>query len=193
MNKQHIRPEFSEPILIGCADVLRQCAQVLSVITAEHYRTAPVGHSSIGAHVRHGVEHFQQLLAGINCGLIDYDQRDRDLSLEQDLSQFMHHHQGLIAELALLENQPLNATISILQAPGNCVQTRPVASSVERELLFCSSHFMHHLAMIRLIAQLLGVQLSTEIGLAYSTANHLASTPALPLNATGTQGLNPLG
>lgn len=192
MTQQHDRHQFTEPVLLGCADVLQQCAQVISAISAEHYRTAPQRHSSIGAHVRHGVEHFQQLFAGIESGEINYDHRERDLSLEQDFSQFTRQHNLLLLQLAALQNQPLDRPISILQAPGKGVQTRPVASSIERELLFCSSHFMHHLAMMRLIAELHGIRLPSEIGLAYSTANHLAAQQGqgLPLKATGTQSRN---
>lgn len=171
-------PEFTEPVLQGCFDVLQQCLLVIQQLTPEQYCTAPVGHSSVGAHVRHGVEHFQQLLNGVQKGRVDYDARERDLSLEQDSSVFETIYGDLIDQLHKLESTNLDHRIVIMQAPGKGMQTRPVASSVERELLFCSSHFMHHLAMMRLIAQLLGIQLSSEIGLAFSTAIHLAKLQA---------------
>ncbi|MDX1971714.1 MAG: hypothetical protein SFY68_04190 [Candidatus Sumerlaeia bacterium] len=170
--------EVLEPVIAGCLDVLEQCQKLVQILTPEEYRQVPVGHSSIGAHVRHGIEHFTQVVKGMAHDLIDYDARERDLVLEQDPSVFPAVCESLSQVLRGIHSARLRAPLRILQAPGPNVPVLPIPSTLERELLFCSSHMMHHLAMMKLIAQLNGTfstdspRVAPQIGVAYSTLNH---------------------
>jgi hypothetical protein len=172
--------EIMEPVIAGCLDVLDQCQKLVQILTPEEYRQAPVGHSSIGAHVRHGIEHFTQVVKGMAHDLIDYDARERDLVLEQDPLVYPAVCESLSQVLRGIHSARLRSPLRILQAPGPNVPVLPIPSTLERELLFCSSHMMHHLAMMKLIAQLNGT-FSTDsprevpqVGVAYSTLNHQA-------------------
>ena len=74
----------------GLADaldaVLLQGKELLESLGQEEFAAPnPLGGgASIGAHYRHCLDHFQQLFAGLNNGVIDFDARTRVTLLETD-------------------------------------------------------------------------------------------------------------
>ena len=56
-------------------------------------------------------------------------------------------------------------------APGG--QSGRVDTNMERELAFLSSHTIHHLAIMSLLAEARGVEIPPGLGVAFSTATFM--------------------
>ena len=69
-------------------EVIRQLSNLLKQISPIEYAQSlyVLNGSSIGQHTRHVVEFYQCLLKGKSGGVIDYDARERNLLLENDLN-----------------------------------------------------------------------------------------------------------
>jgi hypothetical protein len=55
-------------------------------------------------------------------------------------------------------------------APGQ--EGGMVRTNVERELLFLSSHTIHHIAIMSLLAERVGMTVPADLGVAFSTASY---------------------
>ena len=127
----------------------------------------------IGKHVRHIIDHYSALLSATASpgALLDYENRNRDPSLETDRraganrlseilrtlrSRFSAHHSD---ELAMLHTSDEQGQI--------------VTTSVDRELVFLASHTIHHMAIIGMLAEQAGVEVSAEFGVHPSTLRYL--------------------
>ncbi len=160
------------------AAVLGQLADLVSALTDEQYVTKPVGvvPSSIGGHLRHNLDHLDALLAGLDRGEVDYDQRRRGTDVETSRPAALaalHRQQRLLRNLPdLAEDQPLRLTVLVdRSAPPLEVET-----SVGRELAFVLSHTIHHNALLAVMARLLGVSVPEHFGYAPSTLAHREKT-----------------
>lgn len=178
---------FSQPMLLasgdGAADrqlpaailpivaVLRQLADVIQAMTDEQYRKKPVGvvSSNVGGHVRHCLDHVEALLAGVETGEVNYDERRRGTEVETSrgaaLAVIRRQERQLLAFPACSERRPLRlSTLVSSSLPPSEVET-----TVGRELAFVLSHTVHHNALIAVMAQALGVAVPDRFGYAPST------------------------
>jgi hypothetical protein len=147
-------------------DFLDQALSLLGEIDPVIY-TLPcreVFSSSIGQHLRHCVEHYDELFIALSqARVVNYDQRPRDLSVETDQK---------VATARLLDIRERLASL-----PGQCMPLktrdaevdRTSASSLCRELQFLASHTVHHFALISVIASLNGLSLPANFGIAPAT------------------------
>src|ERR1041384_5772438 len=74
----------SRALLQSIKDVLVQGLELLDAVDDDTYAfmvAAPYS-ASIGKHYRHVIDHFECLVRGLRTGIIDYDNRERDLKLE---------------------------------------------------------------------------------------------------------------
>lgn len=165
-------------IVSDLADVLEQGRELIASITQEEYAATPCGvkASSIGAHYRHHIEHVQILLdADLSAGqLIDYDNRKRDALIESNREVALKRTDSLIATLRTLDEDNLDSTLQM--AHRTCVKDSPriADSTLRRELLFLTSHAIHHYALMKLVLELTGHQLDASFGVMPSTLAHLA-------------------
>ena len=83
-------------------EFLKQGLELLSSINDEQYVTTapPAFVSSVGAHMRHILDHYKQFLVGRNEGQVDYDKRKRDARLETDRAYTCSHIRQLMSEMA---------------------------------------------------------------------------------------------
>jgi uncharacterized damage-inducible protein DinB len=127
----------------------------------------------VGPHLRHVVEHFQQLMRGITLGSVNYDSREREVSLERDITVLRARLNDLIVALEALQPQDLDATVEVLllgRLDGSVQFSAP--STVLRELLFVTSHATHHYALLVNLLRAHGVALPVNFGKAPATAQH---------------------
>ncbi len=131
--------------------------------------------ASIGAHVRHVLDHYALFLAGVERGEIDYDARERDGRVERERGAAAECAERLIAGLAGLRAADLARAVRVRQQ-GSYEAGRfdGCESRVERELLFLQSHAVHHFALIAVLARAQGVELPASFGMAPSTVAYLA-------------------
>ncbi|EWH11871.1 hypothetical protein DS2_01758 [Catenovulum agarivorans DS-2] len=134
-----------------CRSVIQQIVSVLHCLTDEEYVYSAHNHSSIGAHIRHIYDHFNALIAVVDTGVADYSQRSRGSQLECDRlyasAQFNQLPAALNHLMLTLADKPNFRLIPETQA---LLAGQPfIATNLHRELLFVTSHAIHHLALIK--------------------------------------------
>jgi hypothetical protein len=182
---------MSSPDPIGPnIEVLRQTLWLIGELDDAQYVHVErrLSTASIGAHVRHNLDHYRLFLAGLPSGLIDYDARDRDTPVESDRRAAADAVRTLIAGLAALPREALTRIVAIRQQgspePG---RFDGCDSRVDRELLFLQSHAVHHHALMALLARAQGLAIPESFGMAPSTIEWLhrhaaqAAAPAAPI------------
>lgn len=132
---------------------------------------------AIGPHLRHIIEHYTALLSALASaeGIVDYDARDRDMRVQTDPDAT----QAKLRELQVQFNQFSRAggvhahsghlLSTRLQAGNRGELTVVVQTTLGRELLFLSSHTVHHFALVGQYSKAAGVDLGHDFGKAPAT------------------------
>ena len=174
-------PSPRPPAIEGCIEACRRCDALVEGLGEQPGGDA--AYRAVGPHLRHCLEHFSALLKGLGTGVVDYDARDRDPVLERDRDSVLVALREIVAGLAGLDPGSVRRRIEVRQE-GAAGATVVMASNVERELVFLSGHTIHHLAIMKLLAERAGVTVAEGIDMAFSTRTHLARAVAerqLPL------------
>lgn len=123
---------------------------------------------SIGQHLRHVLDHYDAVL-GMTDGVIDYDRRRRDSRLESCREEGIREVRRVRDALAALSDRPVRI----------CSETSPTRkavvtadSSLRRELLFATSHAVHHFALIAMLLRIQGVAVPAAFGVAPATLTY---------------------
>jgi uncharacterized damage-inducible protein DinB len=165
------------PAVLPLVGLLHQLFDLVESLTNEKYSRKPVGivQSSIGAHVRHNLDHVAALLNGLRSGEVNYDQRERGTDIEKDRFACLDEILRLEKELTDFpwHTVPHLVKLTALVAP-DCLPVTTLTSA-ERELAFVVSHTIHHNAIIGIMAGLLGNELPADFGYAPSTIAHQRS------------------
>lgn len=151
--------------------VFVQLSESLIRLTKEEY-TQPSNilfNASIGQHVRHIIELFLCLEKGYETGLVNYEKRKRDYTIETDkdfaiqlLKDIYHRLERPDREL-VLEAEDYEDNSSIV-----CIQT-----NYYREVAYNLEHTIHHMALIRVgVTEVSTIVLPKEFGVAYSTIKY---------------------
>lgn len=147
----------------------------------------PAFQSTIGAHFRHLLEHYQCFLKSIEQGTVCYDSRARDAALELNRGYAIE-----VMELVIAQFSRFRVDISSPARPATAIfindqqSPAPVQTTLQRELLFLQSHSVHHYAMIAAMLRLQGVEVGPNFGVAIATqifeASKRCSTTAKQCN-----------
>ena len=159
------------PAIAGCLEAGRRCRALVEAVKLHDESAGPSAYPAIGPHLRHCLDHFTCFLRGHAGGEIDYDARDRDSRVERDPDYFLEQLDRVTAELKGLAAAG-NGELSVRQEAAPRRQGEAVRTSVERELLFLSSHTIHHIAIMSLLAERAGMRVPADLGVAFSTASH---------------------
>jgi hypothetical protein len=152
--------------------ILLQLAHALNEISENSYcqKSILLNGSSIGAHTRHVIELFQCLLNGYESSVINYDKRERSLSIEQDKNIAINLLKATANKISL-PNKDL-----ILQGfycEDNEIEESEVKTNYFRELIYNLEHSIHHMALIRIgIKELSNINLPENFGVAPSTIQY---------------------
>jgi hypothetical protein len=164
--------QSDSPAVRGCLDACRRCEQIIDAISPECYATSAPGRAPIGAHLRHVVDHFSSLSRGLDAGLIDYDARERDESMERDPELLRQALWRISAQLRTIPAAALTRRIAVRQRAAIDAPPNRLESTLERELVFLSGHTIHHLAVVIGLCREIGIDISDDLALAFSTAAH---------------------
>ncbi|MDI4636797.1 MULTISPECIES: DinB family protein [Halomonadaceae] len=157
-------------------DTLQQLETFVSTLPAGCYN-APHGadaRHSIGKHIRHILDHYEALLAArldTMAVAIDYEHRRRDPDLERHPEVALEHLHHLRERLTRLEQHDTAAYRQHLTYRAGD-HTLSLSTSLERELAFLTSHAIHHMAIIALLADTQGIEVSETFGVHPSTQRH---------------------
>jgi uncharacterized damage-inducible protein DinB len=180
-------PDAVCPAAAAAVSLLEQCDRFVgSIDDASYARTsAAMMGGTIGKHVRHCLDHFAAIVAAMqDGGVIDYDHRLRDVPMETDRAEARRAISGLVASLRAIDASATSTPVTVrvmLSADG---AEASLSSTLARELAFASHHAVHHHAMMKVIADELGLPCPEGFGKAPSTLNHEQKSAA-PAAADG--------
>ncbi len=156
-------------------EVLQQVESFLQSLTAEQY--IEISHNNqfgIGRHLRHILDMYSALQEGVLGGIVDYDKRSRGSKIESDIMAAAEALQAMIAWMQ--QSFSVDATINIkTEINTSKTKSTTLASTISRELCYLSSHTVHHLAYMALLARSLGVKTDPSHGVAPATASYQRS------------------
>jgi hypothetical protein len=151
--------------------VFEQLKDSIDKLNAKQYKEpcSNLSGNSIGQHLRHIIELFQCLNAGYSSGRVDYENRKRDIEIEENkdlaislISQIESEMQKEDRELDLVVNYD-----------GVVDESATIKTSYIREVAYNLEHTIHHMALIRIgINEVSDIILSEEYGVASATIKY---------------------
>lgn len=166
-------------IVKGCIEVVNQGKCFLNSITGDSYVKVvkPFFISSSGEHMRHILDHFTALKNGLDNGLIDYDQRQRGSHIETKKSLALLRLNEIEQWIISLDENSLDQPLIVKSevALSETLVTK-TTSTLARELMFATSHAVHHYATIAVAIQMLNLTLDKNFGIAPATASYFRTT-----------------
>jgi hypothetical protein len=138
-----------------------------------------LGKSSIGEHTRHIIELFEKPIKDYELGLIDYDNRERNVRIQTEINFAVECINKILSEI-----EKPNKSIDIVYKPESTtaendnyteVNDEVIQSNYFREILYNLEHCIHHQALIKIGLKTLGKNIVDEnFGVAKSTINYRA-------------------
>jgi hypothetical protein len=148
--------------------LLLQLHQSVEKLTDEQYRfpVRVLSDASVGQHLRHVIEFYEELFNGYDTGLVNYDRRKRDHRIETDRS-FALQKLLRIGEEMNRPDKTLSIMASFATEEGGVSEFK---TNYGRELLYNLEHTVHHMALIRVgIEAVSAIRLPVQFGVAEST------------------------
>ena len=159
--------------------IIEQGISYLESVSKEDYTTiiSPNFISSAGAHMRHIIDHYQAIISGLENDLIDYDIRKRGSNFELSPRLAIEKLNEIANWIELVTEDDLNKLITLATELSVSRQNiQHVQTSVARELVFASSHAVHHYAMIAQISFAQQNRQPESFGIAPATATFLRNS-----------------
>lgn len=128
--------------------------------------------SGIGSHMRHVLDHYSSFLAGLETGLVNYDDRARESQVETNRISGIDRAKSLLKKLRNSRVDPDQAVKVIVSANTKDVDAQSV-STFGRELQFLASHTVHHYALIAIASRMQGIDPPGSFGIAPSTLKYM--------------------
>lgn len=148
-----------------------QLNEVLACISQQQYISPSenLSGATIGQHMRHIIELYQCLMSGYDAGIVCYDHRKRDITIETNKELAGQ----LLAEI-LSSISRENKELKLESWHGD---TDPSMISLHtnyyRELMYNLEHSVHHMALIRVGLKELSTEFVSEnFGVASSTIRY---------------------
>ena len=144
-------------------------ALVTPLTDAQYQRVQAPMESSIGAHIRHILECYEQFAKHREAATLSYDRRDRCPELESKPQVALECIDRLCKDLVTLQDD------GALELHHITINSDELASrsSIARELAHLIDHTTHHLAMVSVAGKLAQMQLPPELGYSVATLQHL--------------------
>ncbi len=148
--------------------IFNQLENSLLLLSNEQYcrQITTLSNSSIGHHVRHIIEMFVLLQEGFVTGVVNYDKRNRDHTIETSKDVAIDRLQQIASSINA-ENKDLLVEIGF---DKNSDQVNSIPSNYFREIAYNLEHTIHHMALIKIgIREISDQELPFDFGVASST------------------------
>jgi uncharacterized damage-inducible protein DinB len=158
--------EHNKTQLTGLICVINQIPNSIYLSELSEYNISAVGH-----HIRHIIEIYQQLITGAAEQTICYDSRRREVLIATDRRHAIIILRQLLVQIDELDE---NRQITILASYSTDItnDNEYFESTLKRELAYAFDHTTHHLALIKLVLKILGINLPKNLGVAPATIRH---------------------
>ena len=166
-----VEAHAGRPPASALSDLLDDLMRLLMGLPNQVYCARPVRASgSIGAHVRHVLDHVAALVAASPCTPMSYDHRARGTPVESDSHAAVRELLRLNAALERWGGSSLDSPMAVNSMISDDGRTVTGWSTAGRELAFVVSHTIHHQAIIAVLLELQGYEVESErFGYAPST------------------------
>ncbi len=125
-----------------------------------------LSNATIGEHTRHIIEMYQSLLKSYTSKVVNYDKRERNISIQTDKNIAINAIDSILKNIDL-EN------IEMTLQQGIDEVTFQVKTNYFRELLYNLEHSIHHQALIKVaVLKDKNIQICPEFGIAKSTIEY---------------------
>lgn len=149
--------------------VLGQLINLLNNLSVAQltYKSNLLYNASIGEHIRHIIEFYRCCLYESKNGIINYDLRPREKQLEKDPTATIKAINELLSELNSVKTDNISLHLQSL-----CIDNlEGVPTNLERELVFCLDHCIHHQSIIKIGLKEMELDklIDKDFGVAFST------------------------
>ena len=154
--------------------ILHQLSSFINTIDDNDYAQPLVvlNNATLGQHIRHTLEFFVCLKDGLDEGLINYDKRNHDKSIETDRTIAL----SIINEICdFLDLDHVDKELLLELSYGEKEEdVNQIKSNFSRELAYNIEHGVHHMAIIKIgaIALRPTLDLPVDFGVASSTLRY---------------------
>jgi len=145
---------------------LNSLIKLLHQLSATQYtnKIKHLSNGTIGAHTRHIIELLQCTVNGYKINQVDYINRSRNLTLEQNPAL------AIESITSLIENIDLEDKVLEMKTPFD---TNQISTTYYREIVYNEEHIIHHLALLKVALIEMNLDLVEEsFGIAHSTLLH---------------------
>ncbi|CAG4990679.1 hypothetical protein DYBT9275_00588 [Dyadobacter sp. CECT 9275] len=155
-------------------EILSQLIDVAEQFSKDEYTRSLdlLSANSVGRHLRHILEFYDLAVRAGNTGQLNYDKRERNLTLENDPGKAVSKMKELIMLLRVMkEDMVLKLEASYCPDARNDVR---ITTTFYRELLYNVEHAVHHMAIMAIAIKIefRHISLPENFGIAYSTVKH---------------------
>lgn len=157
-------------------EIIAQGKRFLQHINKTDYQQilAPHFSSSAGAHMRHLLDHYFAVINGSKSGLIDYNIRDRHSPAEHSPQAAIEKWLEIETWMRQLDESSLSQKLQVITEISLSQKINSECeSNLGRELIFVSSHAVHHYSLLAVMAKLQGHPIEADLGIAPVTATYL--------------------
>ena len=160
----------SPPAAMALRRQLADLRHVIAGLTRETYQAAPSRVSgSIGAHVRHCLDHVRALVEHRADRPMSYDARLRGTRVETEPGDALAEIARLSRRLEEFTHARLSEPVRLDSLTDRSSPPCEVGTTVGRELAFVVQHTIHHAAIISVLLERAGCALPADFGYAPST------------------------
>ena len=167
-------PHAGDALLQANFTALGQVTAALDSLSDDQYTyKSEAQPSSLGMHTRHIIEFYQEFLTALQNPEdvhLCYDNRKRDMQLEDSKSAALQAFTAIQTALKGVDLSDQDITISAITNPD-----APMArfrSTIGRELYHLIDHTIHHMAIIKMVAQEQNILFDESFGVANATQSN---------------------
>jgi len=165
---------YSSPVTASI-NMLDSIKDLLNSISTEIYIKPDhiLSGATLGQHFRHIIEFYQCIIDISEDCLICYDNRKRDLRLEESIDFMIMRINSISNKMKILKPELPVQTLSKFTSDPSEKKVK-IKSSVGRELSYGFDHSIHHLAIMKIALSINHpeVKLPAELGIAPSTLQY---------------------
>ncbi len=121
--------------------------------------------ATIGKHTRHIIELVQCLVVGYKDGIVNYDKRERNITIETDVNFAIESLQSCMHTI----NKEDKMYIVAYEINDIIVQAN---TTYYREIMYNIEHCTHHQALIKVAFNEFNISVDAEFGVASSTLKY---------------------